>query len=241
MKLWFASLVGVVALSVVVCAVLAQPPGGGKAKGPGGRGKGPGGTAPAGSLEKAPLPKDDGEKKILDAMQKIESEQGYRLNVPAVDGRMLRLLAESLGAKKVVEFGTSNGISGLWWSLALRKTDGKLFTHEINPDTVALARKNFATAGVTEIVTVVEGDGHETAKKLTGPIDMVFIDAEKEGYLDYLQKTLPLVRPGGLICAHNISANMPDQGFLKAITTDPNLETVFFMSGGGLSVTLKKR
>jgi predicted O-methyltransferase YrrM len=230
-----------VALSVLAYAVLAQPPGGGKSKGPGGRGKGPMGAGSASALEKAPLPKDDGEKKILDAMQEITREQGFRLNVPATDGRMLRLLAESIGAKKVVEFGTSNGISGLWWSLALRKTGGKLFTHEINPDTVALARKNFDRAGVTDLITVVEGDGHETAKKLTGPIDMVFIDADKEGYLDYLQKTLPLVRPGGLICAHNVSPRMPDQGFLKAITTDPNLETLFYLEGGGLSVTLKKR
>jgi caffeoyl-CoA O-methyltransferase len=240
MRRWIASVAGVLALSVAACALFAQPPGG-KSKGPGGRGRGPGGAGSASALEKAPLPKDDGEKKILDAMQQITREQGFRLNVPDTDGRMLRLLAEGIDAKKVVEFGTSNGISGLWWSLALRKTGGKLFTHEINPDTAALARKNFATAGVAELITVVEGDGHETAKKLTGPVDMVFIDADKEGYLDYFKKTLPLVRPGGLICAHNVSPRMPDQGFLKAITTDPNLETLFYAEGAGMSVTLRKR
>jgi caffeoyl-CoA O-methyltransferase len=241
MSRWIVSLIAVVVLSVVTAAVWSQTPGGGKGKAPGGRGIGPADAASPNSLEKAPLPKDDGEKKILDAMQKITSEQGYQLNVPATDGRMLRLLAESIDAKKVVEFGTSNGISGLWWSLALRKTGGKLITHELNPETAALARKNFALAGVNELITVVEGDGHETATKLTGPIDMVFIDADKEGYLDYFKRTLPLVRPGGLICAHNVAANMPDQAFLKAITTDPNLETLFYRDGGGLSVTLKKR
>jgi caffeoyl-CoA O-methyltransferase len=241
MSRWIATLAVVVAWSVVAGEVWAQPPGGGKARGPGGRGRGPAEAGSPGSLEKAPLPKDDGEKKILDAMEQITREQGYRLNVPTTDGRMLRLLAESIDAKKVVEFGTSNGVSGLWWSLALRKTGGKLITHEISPETAALARKNFALAGVTDLITVVEGDGHEMAKKLTGPIDIVFIDADKEGYLDYFNKTLPLVRPGGLICAHNVAANMPDQGFLKAITTDPNLETLFYRDGGGLSITLKKR
>ena len=132
-----------------------------------------GGVDRADSLEKAPLPKDDGEKKILDAMEQITREQGYRLNVPATDGRMLRLLAESIDAKKVVEFGTSNGVSGLWWSLALRKTGGKLLTHEINPETAALARKKLRPGRRGDLITVVEGDGHETAKKLTGPIDMV--------------------------------------------------------------------
>jgi predicted O-methyltransferase YrrM len=65
----------------------------------------------------------------------------------------------------------------------------------------ALARKNFAKAGVAGIVTVVEGDAHEMISRLKGPVDMVFIDAEKEGYLDYLKKVLPLVRPGGLVPA----------------------------------------
>jgi predicted O-methyltransferase YrrM len=163
------------------------------------------------------------------------------MNVPDADGRLLRLLAESIEAKKVVEFGTSNGISAIWMSLALRKTDGRLFTHEIDPDTAALARKNFEAAGVVDIVAVVEGDGHEKAADLKGPIDLVFIDADKEGYLDYYQKTLPLVRPGGLICAHNMNPRMASADFVKAITTDPNVETVFYLDGGGMSVTLKKR
>ena len=63
-------------------------------------------------------------------------------------------------------------------------------------------------------------------------------DAEKEGYLDYLSKMLPLVRPGGLILAHNINM-VPD--YIKAVTTNPDLETVFYMEGNQLGVTLKKR
>ena len=67
---------------------------------------------------------------------------------------------------------------------------------------------------------------------------MVFIDAEKEGYVDYLNKMLPLVRPGGLILAHNTNM-VPD--YVKAVTTNPDLETVFYMEGNQLGVTLKKR
>jgi predicted O-methyltransferase YrrM len=126
-------------------------------------------------------------------------------------------------------------------SLALRETDGKLITHEIDPRAAAQARENFAAVDVDKIVTVVEGDGHEKAAELEGPIDMVFIDADKEGYLDYYQKTLPLVRAGGLICAHNMNTRMADPRFVKAITTDPNVETVFYTQGAAMSVTLKKR
>jgi predicted O-methyltransferase YrrM len=216
--------------------------GGSGGRGPGGRG-GPA-AAPAGrsgGLESSALAKDDAEQKILSTLQEINQKQGRMMNVPPQDGRLLRLLAESIGAQRVVEFGTSNGVSAIWIANALRKTGGKLTTHEIEPDVAALARENFATVGVADLVTVVEGDAHQKVADLQEPIDMVFIDADKEGYLDYLQKTLPLVRPGGLIVAHNMNPRMVDPGFLKAITTDPALETLFYTEGGGMSVTLKKR
>jgi caffeoyl-CoA O-methyltransferase len=186
-------------------------------------------------------PQDDAERAILQALEDIQREQGRRMNVPVADARLLRLLAEAIGAKTVVEFGTSNGVSAIWMALALRKTDGQLISHEIDPKTAALARQNFARAGVADIVTVVEGDGHETAKQLTGPIDMVFIDADKEGYLDYLEKTLPLLRPGGLVLAHNMTVRQASPDFVRAITTNPDLETLFYMDGGGMSVSVKKR
>lgn len=211
---------------------------------------GPGGPPPMaadqlggqGSLATPPQPKDEEEKKLLSLiLEEIPREQGRRMNVPPVDGRMLRFLAEVLDAKTVVEIGTSNGISAIWMGLALRKTGGKLITHEIDPPTVAIARKNFERAGLSEIITVVEGDAHQTITQLKGPIDLVFIDADKEGYLDYLQKLLPLVRPGGVICAHNVNARWADSPFFKAITTDANLETFFYTAGAGMSITLKKR
>ena len=161
------------------------------------------------------------------------------MNVPQEDGRVLRLLTEATGAKHVVEIGTSNGYSGIWFCLALRTTGGKLTTHEIDARRASLARENFKRAGVDKLVTLVEGDAHETVMKLKEPIDILFLDADKEGYIDYLNKLLPLVRPGGLILAHNVGS--AGQDFNKAITADPNLETVFQGRGQGLSVTLKKR
>lgn len=213
--------------------------------GPGGPG-GVGGMPPfrsgqSASFDTSPLAKDDAEQRILKALQEIPQKQGRMMNVPPQDGRMLRLLAEAIGAKTAVEIGTSNGLSAIWLCLALRKTGGKLITHEIDKDVAALARENLAIAGVADLVTIVEGDAHETVSRLTGPIDLVFIDADKEGYVDYLRKLLPLVRPGGLILAHNINPRMANPQFVQAITTNPELETVFYLEGGGLSVTIKKR
>ncbi len=203
---------------------------------------GPFGPRASATFQTPPQPKDDAERKILDVLAQLRTTQSRgMMNVPVEDGRLLRLLAESIGAKTVVEIGTSNGYSGIWFCLALRTTGGKLITHELDPGRAALARENFVKAGVSSMVTIVEGDAHQTVTRLEGPVDLVFIDADKEGYLDYLRKTLPLVRPGGLIVAHNITPRMANPEFVKAITTDPNLETVFYQEGGGVSVTLKKR
>ena len=131
---------------------------------------------------------------------------------------MLRLLTEAANAKQVVEFGTSTGYSGLWFSLALQKTGGKMTTFEIDANRAAHARKHFEQAGVDRLITVVEGDAHRNVRQLHGPVDVVFIDADKGGYVDYLNAVLPLVRPGGLILAHNIEM-APE--YVKAVTTDP--------------------
>jgi len=163
------------------------------------------------------------------------------MNVPVADGRLLRLLAEAVGAKHIVEIGTSNGYSGIWQCLALKASGGKLTTFEIDARRASLARENFKKAGVDDIITLVEGDAHEKVAEVKGPIDIVFVDADKEGYTDYLNKLLPKIRPGGLVIAHNISPRMADPGYIAAITTNPDLETIFYSQGGGVSVTLKKR
>ena len=183
------------------------------------------------------------EKKILEVLDDLDKNQrAGMMNVPVDDGRLLRLLTETLGAKNVVEIGTSNGYSGIWFCLALRKTGGKLITHEIDHDRAQLARANFKRAGVADLVTLVEGDAHDEISKLTEPIDVLFLDAEKQGYLDYLEQLLPLVRPGGLILAHNMNPRQADSSYIKAITTNAKLETLLInTSSAGISVTLKKR
>jgi len=187
-------------------------------------------------LQKPPVPENDNEKKILGILDDILARQRYR-NVPAQDGRLLRLLAQSMNAKNVVEIGTSTGYSGIWFGMALQKTGGKLTTFEIDAQRAATARANFKRAGMAGIITIVEGDAHDEVKKLKDPIDILFLDADKEGYVDYLNKLLPLVRSGGLIIGHNINLRMADPKYMEAITTNPNLETIVRTE---VSLTLKK-
>jgi len=182
-----------------------------------------------------PVPGTPAEKRVLGVLDQMVTGRELYLAVDADNGRMLRLLAETAGAKNVVEIGTSTGYSGLWICLALQNTGGRLKTFEIDPARAEQARKHFEQAGVAGLVEVVVGDAHENVKRLKDPIDLLFLDADKEGYASYLQALLPRVRPGGLIAADNV-AMAPD--YVKAVTIDPQLDTVFF---GRFAVTLKKR
>jgi caffeoyl-CoA O-methyltransferase len=178
------------------------------------------------------------EAKILTEIQRMRAEGRIHLGVPEADGRRLRLLAEAIGAKNVVEVGTSTGYSGLWLALGVLPTEGHITTLEIDAGRAAQARESFRRAGVERLITVVVGDAHKTVTAIQGPVDLVFMDADKDGYVDYLEKLLPLVRPGGLIVAHN--ANYAP-AYLERVSGRADLETVFLTQGSSMAVTLKKR
>ncbi len=178
------------------------------------------------------------EERALAALREMTEGGKTRFAIPESDGRRLRLLAEAVGAKSIVEVGTSTGYSTLWLGLGARATGGHVTTFEIDEQRAAEAKQNFARAGLDGDITLIAGDAHKNLTKLAGPIDLVFLDADKDGYVDYLNKLLPLVRPGGLILAHNVSA-APD--YLHRVTTDPQFDTVRLTEGSGLTVTVRKR
>ena len=148
----------------------------------GGRGYAPG------SDPSPPVPRSESEKRILATIEAAVKAGELYANVPAADGRLMRLLTESANAKHVVELGTSTGLSGMWFCMALEKTGGKLTTFEYDAARAATAKKHFKEAGVERLVTVIEGDAHQTLPRVKEPVDVVFIDADKEGYVDYLKQ-----------------------------------------------------
>lgn len=197
--------------------------------------------AQARASETAPQAASPEEQRVLDVLADIHRDHRY-LSVPEADGRLLRILVEALGAQQVIEVGTSTGYSGLWILLGLMRANGRLTTYEIDRERHAFARGAFERAGLARQVTAVLGDAHAEVTKFTGTADLVFLDADKDGYLDYLNKLLPRLRPGGLVVAHNMASPRPDPDYVHAITTRPALETVFLnMDAAGIGVTLKKR
>ena len=161
------------------------------------------------------------------------------------EGYMMMWMARAIGAKRIVEIGTLAGYSGIWFAKAL-PPDGKLITLDVSEKHAEVARRNFAEAGVDHLIEIVIGDAHENLRKLSGPFDMAFIDAEKTGYLDYLDWALENVRVGGVIAAHNALRRgrvtleeAPDeavehmQAFNQRMANDPRLLSTLFPQGDG--------
>jgi predicted O-methyltransferase YrrM len=183
-----------------------------------------------------PLAKSDAERRILGVLSEAKRTGEVRWEVPVRVGRMLRVLTECTGAKRVAEIGTSTGYSGLWFLLALQRTGGTLTTFEIDHGRAEMARTHFARAGVDHLVTLIEGDAHRNVRQLRDPLDIAFLDADKAGYVDYLNQLLPLVRPGGLVLADNLGMA---EAYERAVTGNAELETL--VMDGEFAITLKKR
>ena len=164
------------------------------------------------------------------------------MNVPSQDGRLLHMLVKMSGAESVLEIGTSNGVSAIWMALALKQTGGRLTTLEIDPGRAKLARENFARAGVADRIKLIEGDALQTLKKLKGTYDLVFIDAAKDQYRDYLDLIYSRIEKGGIIVAHNavqLSSSMRD--YLEHVQNHPELDTVMLTTGrDGVALSYKK-
>jgi len=178
------------------------------------------------------------QQKLLADIKAADSDQ---LAVSEEDGRFLRVMIVSSGARHVLEIGGAYGYSAIWMGLALRQTGGRLTSIEYDASRARLAADHVRAAGLADIVTVVPGDAFAEIPKLPGTFDFVFLDAWKRDYKRFLDVMLPRLTARGLFLAHNVvnkQAEMHD--FLEAIRSDPRLVTsIVTPSGEGMSVSVK--
>ncbi|HJW83663.1 MAG TPA: O-methyltransferase [Anaerolineae bacterium] len=186
-------------------------------------------------------------------------EDTPRQGLPAIsvrpeEGRFLQLLARACSARKAVEIGTLGGYSGIWIARGLLP-GGTLITLEREPAHAAVARKHFEAAGVADRVEIRMGDARESLRQLAaeGPLDFVFIDAEKSDYGAYWDWALPNLRPGGTIAAHNAfrhgailepgdraAATEAMRIFNRRVAAEPRVISTIFPGGDGTLVAVKK-
>jgi caffeoyl-CoA O-methyltransferase len=178
------------------------------------------------------------QQKLLAEIKAADSDQ---LAVSEEDGRFLRVMIVSSGAKQVLEIGGAYGYSAIWMGLALQQTGGHLTSIEYDASRARLAAEHVRAAGLADIVTVVPGDAFAEIPKLHGTFDFVFLDAWKRDYKRFLDLMLPRLAPRGLFLAHNVVNKQSEmQDFLEAIRADSRLATsIVTPSGEGMSVSVK--
>ncbi len=149
-------------------------------------------------------PQDD---VLLAARSSLEEAGMPQISVSPNQGKLLHVLALACNARKVLEIGTLGGYSTIWLARAL-PADGRLITLELDPSHAEVARGNIARAGLSNIVDIRVGKAMDLLPVLeqerAGPFDLVFIDADKPPYPEYLRAAMRLSRPGTLIVADNV-------------------------------------
>jgi predicted O-methyltransferase YrrM len=176
--------------------------------------------------------------KLLEHIKAADTEQ---LAVSEEDGRFLRVLAASSGAKRALEIGSASGYSAIWIALGLSENGGHLTTIEFDPARAKQATDNIRRAGLADVVTVVAGDGFREIPRIGGEFDFVFLDAWKRDYKRFFDLVFPRLTPRGLFLAHNVVNKRAEMGdFLDAIQTNPSvLTSIVKPSGEGMSISCR--
>ena len=182
------------------------------------------------------------------------------INVSANEGKLLQLIAKMVHAKRILEIGTLGGYSTAWLARAL-PNDGKLVTLELDQKHADLARKNLDRAGVGQRVEIRVGSASASLKKMIeqheAAFDLIFIDANKDSYVDYLNLSLQLAHSGSIILADNLIRNgralekiPPDENargakaYNEAMAANPKLDSIILpiirSNLDGISISIVK-
>ena len=171
--------------------------------------------------------------------------------VGQIEGRFLGFLVSALRARRVLELGTFTGYSSICMALEL-PDDGVVTTLDVNEETTEIARRYAAEAGVIDKIDYRLGPAIDTLGELAGPFDFVFIDADKDGYVDYYEATLPKLADGGLIAADNVlwsgrvvDDDLADSGsaiqrFNEHVRRDERIESVMLTVRDGITLIRKR-
>ena len=198
---------------------------------------------------------------VLSRLEKdIDYENSHRSEVPSEErlnciskniGMFYNILLKSINAKKILEIGMSVGYSGLWFADAVMsstQSDGQIITIDREKFKIDKATQNFDEAGVSSLIKIREGEARKILHKVREEFgenyfDFIFIDADKESYIEYFDLCLPLVRKGGIIGADNIlfpeRFNEMMTDYLSHVRSNPNVQSVTVPIDNGEEITFK--
>jgi caffeoyl-CoA O-methyltransferase len=192
------------------------------------------------------------EDPLLAELARVTHERSNRARMLTghIEGALLRMLVQALGARRVLELGTFTGYSALSMAMGL-PDNGRVITCDIDPETTQIARDFWARSVHGAKIELRLGPAPETIRSLDGPLDFVFIDADKANYIAYWDAVLPKVRPGGLIAADNVlwsgrvlDPKEPDDhaivAFNRHVRHDDRVELVMLTVRDGITLARKR-
>jgi len=176
----------------------------------------------------------------------IEKFRRDSLSTTPGDAMMLRILVQSLGAKRGVEVGVAHGFGAINMGIGFERNGGHLYSVEIDSDRARQARENLRKVGLEKSVTIVEGDALKVLPTLDGEFDFVFLDAVKSDYLRYLKMLEPKLKRGAVVVGDNVIVSQKAMAdFLNYIENSPDYDTVIIRASmeknDGMSVSYKVR
>lgn len=192
------------------------------------------------------IAKPAGQDKTSDEFREqfVKDFQRISLNTTAGDAMMLRILVESMNAKRGIEVGSASGYGAVNMGIAFERTGGHLYTLEISPDMVKQCRDNIKKVGLEKTVTCIEGDALKTLPTLEGKFDFIFLDAVKRDYLKYFKLVESKLNPGAVIVGDNVIRSAKAmKDFLDYVQKSPKYDTVIIRAsmekGDGMSISYK--
>jgi predicted O-methyltransferase YrrM len=178
---------------------------------------------------------------LINILKTLQKTVDVYWNVGPETGQFLNLLIKSAGSKTVLEIGTSNGYSGIWMAEALVETKGHLYTIESHKkERFGLATENFKKANLSKIITQILGHAPEAIPKIPKKFDLIFLDATKYEYPDYLKALTNRTKKGSIIIADNITSHEKElKPFLKQAHSLKNFTSFKLNIGKGLLITIR--
>jgi caffeoyl-CoA O-methyltransferase len=141
----------------------------------------------------------------------------------------------------ILELGTGGGYSTIWFANTLKNFGGKVYTMERDPIKIEIAKETFTKAGLNQYIELIEGEIKDNLLNWNKPIDLLFIDANKKGYLPYLRQLEAFLQPGSLVVADNV-INRADmvKDYMQYVTTSPDYQTTLLTIDNGISISIRK-
>ena len=175
-------------------------------------------------------------------LKRLEQTAREFTNIAPENGTFLSILVQGIKAKSVLEVGTSNGYSAIWFGAVLKETGGKLTTIEIDPSRAEMAKANLNEAGLGDVVEVRLGDAVWEIQVCDSTFDFVFLDGEKGEYLSYLKAALPKIRKGGLIAADDTTLLRHEmRDYVDFVFNTPTLQSVDLPLDDGVILSYKRQ